>query len=56
MLNESQLKELEELALSLSALGQADAEIQAAQATWDAQSDEEKAALGNTRPTDVILP
>ena len=32
------------------------AEIQAAQATWDAQSDEEKAMPGNTRPSDVTLP
>jgi hypothetical protein len=33
-----------------------DAEVQAAQAAWDALSDEEKAAPGNTRPADVILP
>ena len=34
-----------------------DAEVQAHQATWDAMSDEEKAAPGNMgRPTDVILP
>ena len=34
-----------------------DAEVQAHQATWDAISDEEKAAPGNMgRPTDVILP
>ena len=32
------------------------AEIQAAQATWDAQSDEEKAMPGNNRPSDVTLP
>ena len=32
------------------------AEIQAAQATWDAQSDEEKAMPGNIRPSDVTLP
>ena len=34
-----------------------DAEVQAAQAAWDALSDEEKAAPGNqNRPGDVILP
>ena len=33
-----------------------DAEVQAAQAVWDAQSDEEKAQPGNSRPADVILP
>ena len=33
-----------------------DAEIQAAQAAWDAQTDEEKAALGNIRPGDITLP
>jgi len=33
-----------------------DADIQAAQAAWDAQTDEEKAQPGNTRPTDVTLP
>mgnify|MGYP001298978669 CR=1 FL=1 len=33
-----------------------DADIQAAQATWDAQSDEEKARPGNSRPTDITLP
>ena len=33
-----------------------DAEIQAAQTAWDAQTDEEKARPGNTRPADVILP
>ena len=33
-----------------------DAEVQAAQAVWDAQSDEEKAQPGNSRPTDVTLP
>ena len=31
-----------------------DAEVQAAQAAWDAQTDEEKA--NSTRPADVILP
>ena len=33
-----------------------DAEVQAAQAVWDAQSDAEKAQPGNSRPADVILP
>ena len=34
-----------------------DAEVQAAQAAWDALSDEEKAEPGNqNRPGDVILP
>ena len=33
-----------------------DAEVQANQAAWDAQSDEEKARPGNDRPVDVILP
>ena len=33
-----------------------DAEIQAAQAAYDALSDEQKAEPGNNRPTDVILP
>ena len=33
-----------------------DAEVQAAQAVWDAQSAEEKAHPGNSRPTDVTLP
>ena len=34
-----------------------DADVQAAQAAWDALSDEEKAAPGNIgRPADVILP
>jgi len=34
-----------------------DAEVQAAQAAWDALSDEEKAMPGNeNRPGDVILP
>ena len=33
-----------------------DADIQAAQATWDAQSDEEKARPGNNRPADIVLP
>ena len=33
-----------------------DAEVQAAQAAWDALSDEEKAGPTNTRPTDITLP
>ena len=33
-----------------------DAEIQAAQAAWDAQTDEEKAEPMNTRPSDITLP
>jgi len=33
-----------------------DAEVQASQATWDAQTDEQKADPMNTRPVDVILP
>ena len=33
-----------------------DAEVQAAQAAWDALSDEEKAAPGSNRPGDVTLP
>ena len=33
-----------------------DAEIQAAQAEWDALSDEEKAAPNPGRPTDITLP
>ena len=33
-----------------------DAEVQANQAAWDAQSDEEKARPGNDRPTDITLP
>ena len=33
-----------------------DAEIQAAQAAYDALSDEQKAEPSNNRPTDVILP
>ena len=33
-----------------------DAEVQAAQAEYDALSDEEKALPGRTRPADVILP
>ena len=33
-----------------------DAEVQAAQAAWDAQTDEQKADPFNTRPSDVILP
>ena len=32
------------------------AEIEAAQATWDALSDEEKAAPNPGRPTDITLP
>jgi len=32
-----------------------DAEVQAAQAAWDAQSDEEKADEFNTRPADITL-
>jgi len=32
-----------------------DAEVQAAQATWDAQTDEEKADPMNTRPSDITL-
>lgn len=32
------------------------AEVQAAQTAWDAQSDEEKARPGNNRPTDITLP
>ena len=33
-----------------------DADVQAAQATWDAQSDEEKANELHPRPTDITLP
>ena len=33
-----------------------DAEVQAAQAEWDALSDEEKANPNRERPADVILP
>ena len=33
-----------------------DAEVQAAQAAWDAQSDEEKADGTNPRPSDITLP
>ena len=33
-----------------------DTEVQAAQAEYDALSDEEKALPGRTRPADVILP
>jgi len=33
-----------------------DAEVQAAQAAWDAQTDEQKADPFNTRPSDVTLP
>ena len=33
-----------------------DAEVQAAQAVWDAQSDEEKAEPNPQRPSDVTLP
>ena len=32
------------------------AEVQAAQAAWDAQTDEEKAEPNNVRPTDITLP
>ena len=32
-----------------------DAEVQAAQAVWDAQTDEEKAEPLNTRPADITL-
>ena len=32
------------------------AEVQAAQAAWDAQTDEEKAEPNNIRPSDVTLP
>ena len=32
------------------------AEVEAAQAAWDALSDEEKAGPNNTRPTDITLP
>jgi hypothetical protein len=33
-----------------------DAEVQAAQAAWDALSDEEKVAPNNIRPGDITLP
>ena len=33
-----------------------DADVQAAQAAWDAQTDEEKADPNNIRPSDVTLP
>jgi hypothetical protein len=33
-----------------------DADVQAAQAAWDALSDEEKAEPNNQRPGDVTLP
>ena len=33
-----------------------DAEVQAAQAAWDAKSDEDKAEPNPQRPSDVILP
>ena len=33
-----------------------DADVQAAQAAWDAQSDEERARPGNDRPVDITLP
>ena len=33
-----------------------DAEVQAAQAAWDAQSDEEKSEPNPQRPSDVTLP
>jgi len=32
------------------------AEVEAAQAAWDALSDEEKTGPNNTRPTDITLP
>ena len=32
------------------------AEVQAAQAAWDAQTDEEKAEPDNNRPSDITLP
>ena len=32
------------------------ADVEAAQAAWDALSDEEKAAPNNTRPGDITLP
>ena len=32
------------------------AEVEAAQAAWDALSDEEKAEPGNSRPEDITLP
>ena len=32
------------------------AEVQTAQAAWDAQTDEEKAELDNNRPSDITLP
>ena len=33
-----------------------DADVQAAQAAWDAQTDEEKAEPDNNRPSDITLP
>ena len=33
-----------------------DTEVQAAQAAWDAQTDEEKAEPDNNRPSDIALP
>ena len=33
-----------------------DAEVQTAQASWDAQTDEQKAEPNNTRPSNVVLP
>ena len=33
-----------------------DAEVQAAQAAWDGQTDEEKANPNNPRPVDVVIP
>jgi hypothetical protein len=33
-----------------------DAEVQAAQSAWDAQTDEQKADPSNNRPGDVTLP
>ena len=32
------------------------AEVEAAQAAWDAQTDEQKAEPGNIRPSDVTIP
>ena len=32
------------------------AEVEAAQAAWDALSDEDKARPGNSRPEDITLP
>ena len=33
-----------------------DAEVQAAQAAWDSQTDEQKAEPNNIRPANVVLP